>query len=101
MAKLCMKQRNLKRKKLAKRYNTKRQALKMIVSDRARPAEERFEAQLQLQSLPKNSNPNRIRNICELTGRSRSYHRKFGMSRIKLRELASLGMIPGVTKSSW
>lgn len=101
MAKTCMINRNLKRKKLVKQNAAKRAALKALVNNRTLDANERFEAQLKLQALPRNSSPNRVRNICEITGRSRAYYRKFGMSRIKLRELASLGLIPGVTKSSW
>ena len=64
-------------------------------------SDQRFEAQLKMAELPRNSNPTRIRNRCELTGRSRAVYRRFRLSRIALRDLASIGMIPGVTKSSW
>jgi small subunit ribosomal protein S14 len=75
--------------------------LKAIASDRELPAEERFAARLKLAQLPRNSAPVRIRNRCELSGRPRGFYRKFKLSRIALRELASNGHIPGMTKSSW
>ena len=101
MAKTCMIERDKKRKKLVKRFAAKRAALKAIANDKTRPMEERFDAQLQLAKLPRNASKVRIRNRCELTGRARGYYRKLKLSRIVLRELASKGQIPGMTKSSW
>lgn len=101
MAKISAVERNKKRVKLAKKYNSKRQRLKDVVMNKEISMEERFEAQLKLAQLPRNSAKIRIRNRCEVTGRPRGFYRKFKMSRIALRELASFGEIPGVTKSSW
>ncbi len=101
MAKKGFIERNNKRKKLSARFAERRKALKAVADDRSRPAEERFEARLKLAKLPRNSAPIRVRNICELTGRTRSTYRKFRLSRIKLRELAAQGLIPGMVKSSW
>lgn len=101
MARLAKKVSNEKRKKLSQKYNKKRHELKAKVRDMNLPEDERFEAQMQLQKLPRNSSPVRIRNRCELTGRPRSYIRTFKLSRLMFRELALKGMIPGVTKSSW
>ena len=101
MAKKGFIERNNKRKKLSARFAARRRALKEIASDRSRPAEERFEARLKLAQLPRNGSAVRIRLRCELTGRSRGNYRKFKLSRIALRELASLGQIPGMIKSSW
>ena len=101
MAKTSMIERNNKRKRLAKKFKTKRTRLKAIAADRSVPAEERFAARLRLAELPRNSSPTRIRNRCEITGRPRAYYRKLKMSRIALRELGSQGVIPGLTKSSW
>ncbi|HHN67966.1 MAG TPA: 30S ribosomal protein S14 [Thermopetrobacter sp.] len=92
---------NEKRKRLAKKYAAKRARLLAIARDRSRSMEERFEAQLKLAELPRNSAKARIRNRCEVSGRPRGYYRKLRMSRIALRELASKGLIPGMTKSSW
>ena len=92
---------NEKRKRLAKKYAAKRARLLAIARDRSRSMEERFEAQLKLAELPRNSAKARIRNRCEISGRPRGYYRKLRMSRIALRELASKGLIPGMTKSSW
>ena len=75
--------------------------LKQIAIDRTAPPEDRFAAQLKLAELPRNSSPTRVRNRCSLTGRPRGYYRKFRLSRIALRELASSGQIPGMLKSSW
>ena len=96
-----MLEREKKRKKLAKRYATKRADLKAIIRDQNIPAEERFQAVLKLAEVPRNSSKTRQRNRCALTGRPRSYYRKFNLSRIALRDLASRGELPGVTKSSW
>ena len=101
MAKLSSINKNNRRKKLAKKYAGKWARLKAIADDPSKPADERFAARQKMQSLPRNSHPTRIRNRCELTGRARGNYRKFGLSRLMLRELASQGMIPGVTKSSW
>lgn len=101
MAKVCMIEREIKRKKLANRYAGKRAELKAIIRDQNIPAEERFQAVLKLAELPRNSSKTRQRNRCALTGRPRSYYRKFNLSRIALRDLASRGELPGVTKSSW
>jgi small subunit ribosomal protein S14 len=101
MAKVCMIEREIKRKKLAKRYAGKRAELKAVIRDQNIPAEERFQAVLKLAELPRNSSKTRQRNRCAVTGRPRSYYRKFNLSRIALRDLASRGELPGVTKSSW
>ena len=101
MAKKSAVNRNEMVKEMAKKYAAKRDALKAIANDEARPLEERFEARLKLAELPRNSSPNRIRNRCEMTGRPRAYYRKLQMSRIALRSLGSLGQIPGLVKSSW
>lgn len=101
MAKVSAVQRDLKRRKLAKSLANKRAALKAIISDKSVGVEERFAAVLTLAELPRNSAKNRQRNRCALTGRPRSHHRKFRLSRIAVRELASRGELPGVTKSSW
>ena len=101
MAKTSAIQRNLKRIKLSNKFLKKREKLKKIIKDRKLPLEERFNAQLKLAKLPRNSAKVRIRNRCEMTGRPRGVYRKFKISRIALRELASKGIIPGMTKSSW
>ena len=98
MAKTSSVYRNLKRVKMAQKFNNRRQKLKDIVMDKNASPEERFQATLK---LPRNSAKNRIRNRCKLTGRSRSYYRKFGVSRVELRDMASFGEIPGLVKSSW
>jgi small subunit ribosomal protein S14 len=87
--------------KLAKSMAGRRSRLKAIVEDRTAPPDERFAAQLKLAELPRNGSPTRLRNRCALTGRPRGYYRKFRLSRIALRELASSGQIPGMVKSSW
>lgn len=92
---------NNKKKKLANRYAAKRAELKKKLIDENLSADERAAAMFALQRLPRNSSPVRIRNRCELTGRSRAYYRAFKLSRIALREYALRGMLPGVTKSSW
>lgn len=101
MAKVSAVERNKKRIRLAKKYEAKRARLKEIIYDKNTPVEERFKASLMLAELPRNSAKNRLRNRCNLTGRPRSYHRRFGISRIALRDLAQGGELPGVTKSSW
>ena len=101
MAKVSAVERNLKRRRLAKKYGNKRTKLKAIISSKETSMEERFQAVMALSELPRNSAKNRIRNRCALTGRPRAHHRKFGISRVSLRDLASRGELPGVTKSSW
>lgn len=94
-------QTNLKRQRMVEKFAEKRAALKAIANDEEKSPEERFKARLDLAELPRNSAPNRVRNRCSMSGRPRGYYRKLKMSRIALRELASQGMIPGMTKSSW
>jgi len=101
MAKISAIETNLRRQKLVARYAEKRSELKDLISDQTQPADVRFAATLALAKLPRNSSKTRVRNRCLVTGRPRAYYRKFKMSRIALRDLASTGMIPGVTKSSW
>jgi len=101
MAKTSSIQKNQKRIKLSKKFHKKRQELKKIINNKKLPLEERFEAQLKLSKLPRNSARTRIRNRCEITGRPHGYYRKLRVSRIALRELALSGKIPGMTKSSW
>ena len=101
MAKTSSIQRNLKRIKLVKKFLKKRESLKKIIKNKKLPLEERFAAQLKLAKIPRNSSKVRIRNRCEITGRPHGVYRKLKISRIALRELASSGKIPGMTKSSW
>ena len=101
MAKTSAIQRNLKRIRMAKRFEKRREKLKAIVNNRKLPLNERFVAQLKLSKLPKNSAKTRIRNRCEITGRPHGVYRKLKISRIALRQMASAGKIPGMTKSSW
>src|SRR5262245_47479177 len=101
MAKKSSIEKNKRRMRLTKQYAAKRARLKAVANDKNLPIEERFAARLKLAELPRNSAQNRIRLRCELTGRPRANYRKFKLSRIALRELASTGQIPGVVKSSW
>lgn len=101
MAKTSMIERDKKRTKLVEKYAAKRAELKAIIKDKTIPADERFQAVLKLAELPRNGAKIRKRNRCALTGRPRGYFRKVGLSRIALRDLASRGELPGVTKSSW
>ncbi len=101
MAKTSEIQRNLKRIKMWKSFDNKRKKLKAIVRNRKLPLNERFAAQLKLSKLPKNSSKIRIRNRCEISGRPHGVYRKLRISRIALRQMASSGKIPGMTKSSW
>ncbi len=101
MAKVAMIERDKKRAKLTQRYAAKRAELKAIIRDLNVAPDERFQAMLKLDAMPRNSSKIRKRNRCALTGRPRSYYRKFNISRIALRDLASRGELPGVTKSSW
>ena len=101
MAKTSAIQKNLKRIKLTKKFSKKRTALKKIIMNKELPLADRFEAQLKLNKLPKNSAKIRVVNRCEITGRPHGVYRKLKMSRIAFREMASAGKIPGMTKSSW
>jgi small subunit ribosomal protein S14 len=101
MAKLALINREQKRADLVEKFAAKRAALKAIINDQAKTEEERYEARLKLQALPRNSAPSRQRNRCTVTGRPRGTFRKFGLGRIKLREFAMRGEIPGMTKASW
>ena len=101
MAKTSAIQRNLKRIRLSKKFSKKRAMLKKIIKNKKLPLTERFDAQLKLAKIPRNSAKTRIRNRCEITGRPRGVYRKLRISRIALRDLASKGKIPGMTKSSW
>ena len=101
MTKLSVKQREDKREKLVAKYAKKHAELKAVVNDSKRSDEERYAARLELQKLPRNANPTRLRNRCALTGRARGTFRKFGLGRNKIRELAFKGDIPGVVKASW
>jgi small subunit ribosomal protein S14 len=101
MAKVSAIQRNNKRKRLVEKFAAKRAELKAILADTGTSDEDFYKAQAKLSKLPRNSSPIRVRNRCSVTGRPRAFNRKFGLSRITFRELASSGKIPGVTKSSW
>jgi small subunit ribosomal protein S14 len=101
MAKKSLKQRELKREKLVAKHARKYAELQEAARDAKRSDEERYAARLELQKLPRNANPMRLRNRCELTGRPRGTFRKFGLARSKIRELAFKGDIPGVVKASW
>ena len=101
MAKLSLINRDQKRRKLVKKFAKKREELEAILNNPKASEEVRFAARLKIQQLPRNANPTRLRNRCALTGRSRGYFRKFGLSRNKLREYAMRGEVPGVVKASW
>lgn len=101
MAKTSLIEREKKREALVKKYAAKRAELNTIIADQSRSEEERYQARLKLQQLPRNANPTRLRNRCELTGRPRGTYRKFGLARNKLREIAMRGEVPGMTKASW
>ncbi|WDI30999.1 30S ribosomal protein S14 [Hyphococcus flavus] len=101
MAKKAMVERDLKRRRMAKKFESKRNRLKAIIKDQEQPGEERFMAALKLAEIPRNSSKTRIRNRCLVTGRPRGFYRKLKMSRIALRDLGSSGKIPGLVKSSW
>jgi small subunit ribosomal protein S14 len=101
MAKTSAVERNRKRERLAKQYAQRRSRLKKVADDESLPMEERFAARLKLAELPRNSSWVRVRTRCQMTGRPRAVYRKFKLSRIALRELASTGQIPGMVKSSW
>jgi small subunit ribosomal protein S14 len=101
MAKMSLIQREEKREKLVAKHAKKYAELKAIINDAKKSDEERYLARLELQKLPRNANPTRLRNRCGLTGRPRGTFRQFGLGRSKIRELAFAGDIPGVTKASW
>ena len=101
MAKKSMIEREKKRQELVDKFAAKRDALKAIVNDQSKPMEERFRASLKLAKLPRNSSAVRLHNRCQLTGRPHAYYRKLKLSRIALRDLGSMGQIPGLVKSSW
>jgi small subunit ribosomal protein S14 len=101
MAKTAVINRNEKRRKTVKKFEVKRTALLAIINDFKQPEDERMAARMQLQQLPRNASPTRVRNRCKLTGRPRGVYRKFGLGRNKLREIAMRGEIPGITKASW
>ncbi|MBU3719141.1 MAG: 30S ribosomal protein S14 [Burkholderiaceae bacterium] len=101
MAKLSLINREKKREMLVKKYAAKRASLRAVIADQSKSEEERYEARLALQKLPRNANPTRLRNRCELTGRPRGTFRMFGLARAKIREIAFRGEVPGLTKASW
>ena len=101
MAKKSAVENNLRKQRLVKKFASRRKRLLDVANDEQRPMEERFEARLKLAALPRNGSAVRIRNRCEVTGRPRAFYRKLKMSRIALRQLGSLGQIPGLVKSSW
>jgi small subunit ribosomal protein S14 len=101
MAKLALINREKKRAKLVRQYAKKREALMVAIADESLSDVDRYEARLKLQALPRNANPTRQRNRCQITGRPRGVFRKFGLCRNKLRELAFAGEVPGLIKASW
>ncbi len=101
MAKVCMIERDKKRRRMAKKYSAKREKLRALANDKSVNPEERFQATLKLAELPRNSSKTRIHNRCAVTGRPRANFRRFNLCRVVLRELASSGELPGVKKSSW
>ena len=101
MAKLSLINRQLKREATVKKFAARRKALHDVINDQALSEEERFQARLKLQALPRNASPVRLRNRCEITGRPRGTYRKFGLGRNKLREIVMRGEVPGMTKASW
>ena len=101
MAKQSSIQKNLNRRNIVKKFNEKRNSLKNQIMKKNLSIEERFKLQSKLNELPRDSSKIRVRNRCKLTGRTRGFYRKFGLSRIKMRELSMSGALPGVVKSSW
>ncbi len=101
MAKTSVIEREKKRARLVQKYAKKRAALKAVISDRNAPDDERWEAQLKLQKLPRDASPVRMQRRCGLTGRPHGVYRKFGLGRNKLREAAMRGDVPGLVKASW
>ena len=101
MAKKCMINREIRRARIVAKYSDKRATLKRIIRDPNSSPEERADAQLRLQKLPRDASPVRQRNRCEMTGRPHGYYRKFGLSRNALRKMAMQGHVPGLVKASW
>jgi small subunit ribosomal protein S14 len=101
MAKLSSINKNERRKKLVKKYAGRYARLRAVADDKSADDSDRLMARLKMAEIPRNGNPTRVRNRCEVTGRPRAYYRKFRLCRIQLRDLANKGLIPGVTKSSW
>jgi len=101
MAKKSAVEKNKRREKQVRRFAAKRARLRAIADDQSLPQEDRFAARLKMAEMPRNASPVRVRNRCLISGRPRGVYRKFKMSRIALRDLASTGMIPGMVKSSW
>lgn len=101
MAKTSTINRDIKRKKLVQKHASKRDALKKVISSPTASYEEKMDAATKLQKLPRDSSPSRVRNRCELTGRSRGVYSKFGLGRNKLREATMRGDVPGLRKASW
>lgn len=101
MAKLSLINRQLKREAMVKKFAKKRAELNAIINDQSMSEEDRYQARLKLQALPRNASPSRLRNRCEITGRPRGTFRKFGLARNKLRDAALRGDVPGITKASW
>jgi small subunit ribosomal protein S14 len=101
MAKTAVINRNEKRRRTVKKFEVKRTALLAIINDFKQPEDERMAARMQLQKLPRNASPTRVRNRCKITGRPRGVYRKFGLGRNKLREFVMRGEVPGMTKASW
>jgi small subunit ribosomal protein S14 len=101
MAKKSSVEKNNRRQRRVKQYAKRWDRLREIARDKSVAPEERFEATLKMAELPRNTNPTRVRNRCELTGRPRAVYRRFKLCRVALRDLASVGLVPGVTKSSW
>lgn len=101
MAKKSSVEKNNRRRKLVKKFTGRRTRLLAVANDETKSMDERFTARLKLAELPRNANPTRIRNRCEVTGRPRAVYRKVKMSRIALRELGNKGLVPGLVKSSW
>ncbi len=101
MAKLSVINRQQKREEMVKQFAVKRAALKATINDQSISEEDRYQARLTLQALPRNSSPTRLRNRCAITGRPRGTYSKFGLGRSKLREIAMRGEVPGMVKASW
>jgi len=101
VAKLASINRDLKRAALVRKYAKKRAELQAVIADQSRSEEDRYQARLKLQQLPRNANPTRLRNRCEITGRPRGVYSKFGLGRNKLRDAAMKGEVPGIVKASW
>ena len=101
MAKKSKIVKNIQRKKMVERYFERRMKLKKTISDVSTSMDEKIQARIKLEKMPRDSNPNRIRNRCNVTGRPRAYYRRFGLSRITFREMALKGLIPGIKKASW